>query len=556
MKSKVTLRDIADRVGVSTATVSQALSGKGRMAEATRARILEVVEELAYQPDQYAQNLARRHTTQAGGKRLRNTKGRNAPPAGLMAFYDPPQILEVLRLELQQRAEEGYAVNGYREQLEALGTPSKQKLYALYGELLSAPLRPDFDYDEPETLAEIRRARPDGPRATQVVITSNALYERIHGAWLGRVAGCVLGKPLQMGWSRSKVMQYLQLAGSYPLTDYVPRLLTPPAGFELKTEAAGAFLGEIKGAPCANDTDFTLLALQALESYGLDFETTDIATLWLSHLPYFGIHTTERAVYRNLVWNVHPEQAALFVNPQREYAGARTRADLYGYISPGNPELAAALAYKDAALSHTKNGVYAAMLMAAMLAWAFVTDDLTEIVRVGLSEIPRHCRLAEAVNAVLEGYYNEATTGYDHGWSRDEHGWSRDELGWELAYERLILEYGAYSPLHALNNTVWVVLALLYGGGDLDRTLGLAVACGMDTSSNAASAGSVIGLRNSCAGIATPWTAPLEDTLCTALAHCPTARISELARRTAVIAEDAITHHASTEREGITCFPI
>ncbi len=501
------------------------------MAESTRARILQVVEELAYQPDQYAQNLARRHATQAGGKRLRCAAGKTIPPPGLMAFYDVPQILEVLQLELQQRDEEGYAVNGYREQLAGLGKPSKQKLYRLYTELLSAEPRPDFGYDEPDALADIRRARPDGPRTAPVVITSTVLYERIYGAWLSRVAGCVLGKPLQMGWSRSKVAQYLQLANSYPLADYVPRMVSPPPGFELKPEATGCFRGEIHGAPCDDDTDYTLLALHILETYGSDFTTADVATAWLTHLPYFRIHTTERAVYRNLVWNVHPEEAATFVNPEREYDGARTRADLYGYIAPGRPELAAMLAYKDAALSHTKNGIYSAMLMAAMLAWTFVTDDIEEIVRVGLSEIPRNCRLAEAVNTVLAAYHNG-----DDG---------REEHGWELAYERLLLSYGAYSPIHTLNNTAWVILALLYGGGDFDRALGLAVACGMDAGSNAASVGSVMGALYTAARIPAQWRAPLEDTLCTALAHSPDTRISELARRTAVIAERTLTHENS-----------
>jgi ADP-ribosylglycohydrolase/transcriptional regulator with XRE-family HTH domain len=520
-KPKVTLEDIADQVGVSVATVSQALSGKGRMAEATRARILQVVEELAYRPDQYAQNLARRNATQSGGKRLRRATGPNLPPPGLMAFYDVPQLLEVLNLELQQREEEGYAVNGCREQVEALTRPTKKRVYRLYSDLLAAPLRADFAYQEPETLTDIHRVRPEGPRAASVVITSDALYERTYGAWLGRVAGCVLGKPLQMGWPKSKIEQYLRVAGSFPLADYVPRVVPSPPGFEFKPEAEGHFRGEIDGAPCDDDTDYTLLALHLLETYGLDFTTTDVATLWLTHLPYFGIHTTERAVYRNLVWNVHPDEAAAFVNPQREYGGARTRADVYGYVTPGKPELAAALAYKDAALSHTKNGVYSAMLMAAMIAWTFATDDIEEIVRVGLSEIPRGCRLAEAVNAVLDAH--------------------RDGADWEQAYEQLLLRYGAYSPLHTLNNTAWVILALLYGEGDFDRALGLAVACGLDTGSNAASAGSVMGAIYAAARIPVHWTAPLHDTLCTALAQFPQMRISALARRTATLAERTLS---------------
>jgi ADP-ribosylglycohydrolase len=161
------------------------------------------------------------------------------------------------------------------------------------------------------------------------------------------------------------------------------------------------------------------------------------------------------------------------------------------------------------------------MLVAAMLAWAWVTSDVEEIIRVGLSEIPRSCRLAEAVRAAL-----------------DLHAQGGD---WEAAYEHLLLSYGSYAPLHVINNTVWTVLALLYGGGDFDRTLGMAVACGLDTASNAATVGSVMGLLHSSARIPAPWVAPLEDTLYTAVAQFPTAHISDLARRTAVLAEHTLS---------------
>lgn len=443
------------------------------------------------------------------------------PPSGAMVFYDIPQLLEVVRLEIQQRDEEGYEVSGCRETLQSLTRPSKRKIYRLYGDIVSSPPRPDFGYQEPDALPDIQKSRPNGPRTASIAITSNDLYDRIYGAWLGRVAGCVLGKPLQAGWPKAQVIEYLKLANSYPSAGYVPRVVPPPPGFEFKAETTGVFLGEIEGAPDDDDTDYTILSLHILESCGLDFQTSDVATEWLGHIPYFGTYTTERAAYRNLVWNVHPDEVASFVNPAREFVGARTRADLYGYIAPGKPELAAALAYKDAALSHTKNGIYSAMLMAAMIAWAFVTDDVEEIVRVGLSEIPGDSRLAEAVRDVLAAYQSSEN--------------------WELAYEQLILNYGDYFPIHAINNTVWVVLALLYGGGDFDRALGIAVACGLDTGSNAANVGSVMGVLASASGIPPKWTEPLQDTLFTAIARFPQARISELAHRTALLAEAVLT---------------
>ena len=54
-KGKVTLEDIAKIAGVSVPTVSLTLAGKGRISKATRARILQVVEDLSYQPNLAAQ---------------------------------------------------------------------------------------------------------------------------------------------------------------------------------------------------------------------------------------------------------------------------------------------------------------------------------------------------------------------------------------------------------------------------------------------------------------------------------------------------------------------
>jgi LacI family transcriptional regulator len=53
-----TLQDIADRLNISTATVSRALSGKPGVSQKTRQRVLEVANELRFTPDPAAQSLA------------------------------------------------------------------------------------------------------------------------------------------------------------------------------------------------------------------------------------------------------------------------------------------------------------------------------------------------------------------------------------------------------------------------------------------------------------------------------------------------------------------
>ncbi len=58
----ITIYDIADRAGVSIATVSRVFSGRARVAEATRARVFAVARELGYEPNVSARSLARQST--------------------------------------------------------------------------------------------------------------------------------------------------------------------------------------------------------------------------------------------------------------------------------------------------------------------------------------------------------------------------------------------------------------------------------------------------------------------------------------------------------------
>lgn len=527
-KARITLEDIAQKARVSVPTVSQALAGKGRIARATQERILQVVEELSYQPDRAAQTLARRRADEVEPRPIQRPDRKSMKQVNFLAYVSNHELPLAVQLERQQREEEGYDVSGLDFDVETLPSLPRPRLQKLILQILATSPRADYPYTEPLSLEGMRAARPAGPRAAEWMITPAELYERIYGGWLARVAGCVLGKPIEAGWPKNKVIQYLKLAHAYPLANYIPRILPLPAGFDLNPEPDGSFLGEIHGAPHDDDTDYTFLALHLLESHGLDFTTTHVATEWMTHLSYFRTYTAERVAYRNLICNIPPEEAAGYLNPVREFIGGRIRADLYGLVAPGKPELAAALAYQDVSLSHTKNGVYGAMLWAAMIAWAFVSSDIEEIIGVGLSEIPGNCRLAEAVQDTLAVW--------------------REVNDWEVAYDRLLLKYGAYHPAHTINNTIWCLLALLFGKNDLTQALGIAAACGMDTDCNCANVGAVLGVILGAAALPSHWTDPLQDTLYTAVSQFRELRISDLARRTTRMAS-LVLNQRTTPKE-------
>jgi len=63
-RRKVTIEDVARAAGVGRQTVSNVLNGSGRVGAAARARVLETVNQLGYQPHQGARSLRLRRTMQ------------------------------------------------------------------------------------------------------------------------------------------------------------------------------------------------------------------------------------------------------------------------------------------------------------------------------------------------------------------------------------------------------------------------------------------------------------------------------------------------------------
>ncbi|MFF0852622.1 ADP-ribosylglycohydrolase family protein [Streptomyces sp. NPDC003280] len=348
--------------------------------------------------------------------------------------------------------------------------------------------------------------------------TGPDLADRVHGGWLGRIAGNMLGKPVEQGevWTRERIDRYLREADALPLTDYLPEPADPADAAALRPEWRQCVRGRVRGSCRDDDVDYAVLGLHLLETHGFGFSTEQVGDLWLLRLPYLQTFTAERAAYRNLANGLKPPLTATYDNPYQEWIGALIRADVHGWTCPGDPRRAASLARRDAVLSHTGNGVYGAMWAAALIASAFTARDVREALQSALAVIPASSRLARTVRRVMS--LHEA------------------RLAWEETLDTVSGETAGLGWIHTVPNAAVLTAGLLYGGGDFTRTVALTVRGGLDTDSNGATAGSVAGVMTGAAAIPARWTEPLRDTVRSAVFGFDGVRISALAERTVRLA--------------------
>ena len=436
---------------------------------------------------------------------------------------------ELLRHELDQSAAEGRDVSAVLHRWVRAGgvtglladglapEPSTPELTALARELLEElDALPEIGVaEEPSGWPEILAAVSDQLPLPAARPSPTELRDRVHGAWLGRAAGCVLGKPVEK-IPRAGIEEILRSQGRWPLDRWFTAAGLDPevaARWPWNVKSRPTSLEEnLDGTPEDDDLNYTLLALKTIEQHGPSFTPDDVATGWLLDLPAGRTFTAERVAYRNLLDGIGPPQSARVRNPFREWIGAQIRTDLYGWVNPGDLERAAEWAWRDASVSHTRNGIYGALYAAALGAAAVTLGSMEAVIDAAASVVPPDSRMARAVRLGrdLAAEVAEPTE----------------------AYARLEAEFAGLHWVHVLNNAALLTYGLAAGAGDFDRTICLVVMGGWDTDSNGATAGAVAGALGGAGVIGPQWSGPLQNRMATSVPGLDGVTFDEVTDRT------------------------
>ena len=451
-----------------------------------------------------------------------------------------------LTTELKQAQQEGRDLSGVRREFDRLiavpkpddswhqhlGGQRDRAWHEAAGRVVDAvqelPCRGDYPYVEPSDLAGIRAARPAAMPSGERALPRGLFEKKLHGGLLGRICGCMLGKPVE-GWRRDNIRITAQETGNWPLSDYWIKPTDEQAARIAQrgcksshAQWASVLRGTIDGMVEDDDTNYTTIGFAIVKEKGAEFSPLDVASFWCRNVPIMHTCTAERAAYRNFVMSILPPDSATYRNPYREWIGAQIRADYFGYANPGDPQRAAEWAWRDAAISHIKNGIYGEMWVAAMLAAAYIETDWPRIIRSGLAQIPAKCRLAEVVDKIIQAHrrgdpYDQVVDLVHAQWNEaDHHDWC-----------------------HTNSNAQVVAMSLLWGEDDYERTIARAVMPGFDTDCNGATAGSLWGVVHGVDAIPAKWTGPMRDRIRTGVHGYFDVKISDLAREMAQVAMKA-----------------
>lgn len=434
-------------------------------------------------------------------------------------------LSDSIKYELQQREEEGNDVSKFRDEWKILQDSNlneqnlKINLEKLYEKIENFPFIIENEINEPSEWNEIlhlTNAKPDDVPS----FTSEFLEDRILGGWLGRSAGCLLGKPIEKT-SRSGIKELLTSNNTWPIKDYItgkgiPDLLLKKYPWN-KHSGKESLKENIECMTEDDDMNYPMINLSVFEKYGKEFLTENVIQTWMENLPVLSTFTAERVAYANTIAGFNPSETALIRNPYREWIGAQIRADFWGWISPAQSIRAAEFAWRDARLSHARNGIYGEMFFASAISLAFQYNDVKEIITKALDVIPPKSRLASAINYVLS--------------------LPVETQSWEETVDALYEKFGKYHWVHTINNASLVVAALISSKGDFETAICNVVMGGWDTDSNGATVGSIMGTMIGAKNLPSKWIDPLKNKIRSSLKGFDNSLLSDLANRTSVLAK-------------------
>lgn len=283
-------------------------------------------------------------------------------------------------------------------------------------------------------------------------LPAEILWDKIRGGLLGQMLGNLNGIEHEM--------QYINEPGNVLV--YIPALP--------------------EGARTDDDTDFEWVYVDAMQNREMIFiPVNEIADLWKSRINRRVWCSNQYARVLMDLGLEPPLTGNIALNPWSDFnISGQFLCETFGLIAPGMPQTAGSIGLHYTRVAIDGEPAQTTQMFTAMIATAFLTDDVSEILDAGVASLDSKSVLNEIVS--------------------DVRGWS-DQYpeDWRATRLRIKEKYSLYDGAmrdrngYELNSAA-VIGPMVYGKGDFAETLRLAFNFGWDADNTAATAGTILGV--------------------------------------------------------------
>lgn len=309
----------------------------------------------------------------------------------------------------------------------------------------------------------------------QVKISKTELIDKIRGGWAGQVIGVCYALPTEFKYNQKMIPDSVQMT------------LT---GKELKKRF--------------NNDDIYMDAkfIEVIGRLGFDAPADSFAMAF-ANAGFILWHANQAARYNILNGIMPPKSGHWKYSMHSDDIDYQIEADFAGLTSPG--VIAAAVDVSDR-VGHIMNygdGWYSGVYVAAMYSVAFVSNDIPFVVNQALKVIPQESKYYKAMSDVIKWHKK-----YPNDWTKTWHEIENSDWAFDLHCTECVYQPG---NIDATVNMAYVLVGLLYGGGDFTKSMDISMRCGQDSDCNPSSVGGILGAMMGYDRIPSKWADPYKE---------------------------------------------
>jgi hypothetical protein len=281
--------------------------------------------------------------------------------------------------------------------------------------------------------------------------------DKMKAGWLGQMAGVAWGAPTEFKWKGAIIPE-----------DKMPAW---------KPETINNSFGQ-------DDLYVDMTFLRTLEQHGLEVSIRQAGIDFAnSGYPLWHANKAGRDALRSGI--APPDSGHPQFNKHADDIDYQIEADFSGLVSPGCPNTVILMGEKFGRIMNYGDGLYGGQFVGAMYAEAFFEKDPVKIVEAGLKAIPAASQYAQCVRDCL-AWHKENPDDWTKAWQKIDDKYQKNP-----DYRQASCDKGEFN-IDAKINGAYIVLGLLYGQGDLDKTILIACRAGQDSDCNPSSAAGVM----------------------------------------------------------------